>query len=140
MIAHPITVQLPLPLYDRLKHRAEQSHTTIEEEVLQAVAAAVPETMELDVDLNDALTQLAMLDDEALKRAAKSHLAGEIATQLESLHLRRQREGLNATQERELENYIKQYERAMLIRAQAAVLLKQRGVNESETNKRMGTW
>lgn len=131
MIAQPITINLPLSLYDRLKHRADESQTTVEDELLQLVAAAVPATTELSSELDNELGQLVLLDDNALWRAAQSHLSNDIAEQLEMLHLRRQREGLSPVEESELETNVRQYERAMLIRAQAAALLSQRGVDVS---------
>lgn len=132
MVAQPITINLPLSLYERLKHRAEESQTTIEDELLQLVAEAVPATAELGEELNNDLSQLVMLDDEALRRAATSHLSTEIAGQLGRLHRRRQREGLSPIESSELERSVKQYERAMLIRAQAAAVLNQRGIDVSE--------
>jgi hypothetical protein len=135
MIAQPVTINLPLSLYDRLKLRADESQTTIEDELLQLVAEAVPSTTELSAELDDELGQLVMLDDQALQRAASSHLSKEIAEQLELLHWRRQREGLSPSEESELENHVKQYERAMLVRAQAAAILKQRGIDVSQLDK-----
>jgi hypothetical protein len=57
----------------------------------------------------------------------QTHLPADAAARLEELHLKRQREGLTEQQENEAAALIRQYERVMLIRAQAAALLKQRG-------------
>jgi hypothetical protein len=46
---------------------------------------------------------------------------------MERLHLKRQREGLTENETQALNNQVHQYEQTMLIRAQAAALLKQRG-------------
>jgi hypothetical protein len=73
------------------------------------------------------MTPLATLNDADLWRAAQTRLPATVATRLEELHLKRQREGLTGQQEREAAALIRQYERAMRIRAQAAALLKQRG-------------
>ena len=127
MTVQTVTVNLPGPLYNRLKHRAEQTHRTVEVELVEAVTTALPETEELPSDLAEAIAPLALLDDDALWRAARSHLALEAAAQLEELHLKRQREGLTETETQTLAGLVRQYERAMLVRAQAAALLKQRG-------------
>jgi len=127
MAIQPVTLNLPSALYNRLKRRAEQTHRTVEAELLEVVAIAVPVTDEIPADLEDAISPLSLLDDEALWQAARSHLPKEATEQLESLHLKRQREGLTETESQTLAGLVRQYERAMLVRSQAAVLLKQRG-------------
>jgi hypothetical protein len=46
---------------------------------------------------------------------------------MEDLHLKRQREGLTDAEAKTLDGLVRQYERTMLVRAQAAALLKARG-------------
>ena len=132
MTVQSITVNLPSALYNRLKRRAEQTRRTVEAELLEVVATAVPIADELPPDLAEAISPLALLDDEALWRAARSHLPAEAASQMEELHLKRQREGLSEAEQQTLAGLVRQYERAMLVRAQAAALLKQRGHDVSE--------
>lgn len=127
MTVQSITVNLPEMLYDRLKQRAEQTQRSIEDELLETVAAAIPLTEELPDDLNDAIAHLHLLDDQALWRAAQSHLSTDMAAEMEQLHLKRQREGLTENEIQTLNNLLHHYERAMLVRATAAALLKQRG-------------
>ncbi len=115
-----------------LKRRAEKTHRTVEAELLEVVATAVPVADELTAELSEALASLTLLNDEALKQAARSHLSTEAAAQMEALHLKRQREGLNQTEAHTLAGLVEQYERAMLIRAHAALLLKQRGYDVSD--------
>jgi hypothetical protein len=99
---------------------------------LEVVAWAVPVAEDLPDDLNESLASLELLDDEALLRAARSHLPAETAAQLEHLHLKRQREGLSDGEQRDLAGLVRQYERSMLVRAQAAALLQRRGHDISE--------
>ncbi len=47
MTIQPITLNLPGHLYNRLKRRAEQAHRTVEAELLEVVASAVPVADEL---------------------------------------------------------------------------------------------
>ena len=47
--------------------------------------------------------------------------------ELESLHIKRQREGLLECEAQELADLVWQYERFIVVRAQAAALLQQRG-------------
>lgn len=132
MAVQPVIVHLPIPLYERLKHRAEQTHRTVEAELLEVVATAVPIADDLPADLAETIAALTLLDDEALWRAARSHLSAETVTQMENLHLKRQRERLTEVEAEVLTSLVRQYDRAMLIRAQAAALLKQRGYDVSE--------
>jgi plasmid stability protein len=127
MTTHAVTLNVPTPLYDSLKRRAERANRPVEAEVLDVLSAAVPATEQLPADLAAALAPLSLLDNESLWRAARSSLASEVAAQLEELHLKQQREGLTGAEAQTLAGLVKQYERAMLIRAQAAALLKQRG-------------
>ena len=132
MSVQPITVNLPTALYSRLRRRAEESRRTVEAELLDVVTTAVPVADDLPADLNEAISPLSLLDDTALWRAARSRMADATAAQLEALHLKRQRDGLTATEDQTLAGLVRQYERVMLVRAQAAALLKQRGHDVSE--------
>jgi plasmid stability protein len=127
MTVQSLTLNVPEALYHRLKRRAEQTHRPVEDEALDVLAAGVPVADELPPDLVEAISPLALLDDEALERAAGSRLAAEAAAQMEELHLKRQRQGLTDAEAQTLAALVRQYERAMLVRAQAAALLHQRG-------------
>ena len=127
MTVQVVTLHVPSPLYEQLKRRAAQAQRTVEAELLDVVATAVPVGDDLPADLAEALSPLALLDDVALWRAARSHLPVEAVAQLEDLHLKRQREGLDDAEAETLRGLVRQYERTMLVRAQAAALLKARG-------------
>jgi plasmid stability protein len=127
LTTHAVTLNVPGPLYDRLKQRAEKSNRPVEVELLDVLTAAVPGLDELPSDLAQAIAPLALMDDESLSRAARSGLAPEAAELLQELHDKRQREGLTESEAQTLAGLVKEYERAMLVRAQAAALLKQRG-------------
>jgi len=122
---------MPSALYDRIKRRAEQAHRSVEAELLEAVAMAVPAADELPPELAETISSLAHLDDETLQRAARSHFSAEKATELEALHLKRQDEGLTEDEAQRAAELTRHYEQAMLIRAQAMALLMQRGYDVS---------
>jgi len=128
MMSQTLTVKLPDALYTRLRERAQQANRTVEDEMLDVLATAVPVAGELPADLAEAISPLALLDDQALQRAARSHFAPDAAAQLEELHIKRQRVGLNETEGQSLAGLVRQYERAMVVRAEAALLLHRRGV------------
>jgi plasmid stability protein len=127
MTNQTLTLQVPAVLYSQLKQRADQAQRSVEAETLELLAATVPATEALPANLQEALTSLALLDDEALRRAACSRLGNEAAAELEALHFKQQREGLTDAETQRRGELIQQYERAMLVRAQATALLRQRG-------------
>jgi plasmid stability protein len=127
MTVRSLTIDLPDDLYDRVRQRAERAGRSVESELVKIVAAALPEADELAPELVHELASLNDLDDESLWQAARSHLAAEAASQLESLNLKQQREGLTDQERLTQSALLHQYERAMLVRAEAAVLLKERG-------------
>lgn len=127
MAVQTVTLALPAALYQQLKRRADATLRTVEDELLTVVATAVPASDELPQDLEDAISPLALLNDEALWRAARTRISPEATEHLEELHTKRRREGLSVAETHALTTLIWQYERAMLVRAQAAALLKQRG-------------
>ena len=126
-----MTLDLPDSLYQKLKARAAQTQRTVEAEALNVLATSVPVADELPEDLEAAISPLSLLDDTALWRAARMTFPTDAAQQLEGLHQKRQREGLNEAEGQTTAALVRQYERAMLVRAQVAALLKQRGHNVS---------
>lgn len=127
MSVQTVTLQLPETLYRHLKARADRTRRTVEDELLDVLVTAVPASDELPADLAEAIAPLAALDDAALWRAARSRFPTGAAARLEQLHLKRQREGLTEGEEQAAAALVREYERAMLVRAQATALLKQRG-------------
>jgi plasmid stability protein len=127
MTVQSITLNLPSAVYQKLQRRAQAAQRSIEAELLDVVVTAVPALDNIPADLNESVAQLQLLDDVALQRVARSTLPTETAQQLETLHLKQQREGLTPAERATAEALLNQYERHMLMRAEAVVLLKQRG-------------
>ena len=127
MTAQDVLVRLPQPLYEQLQARAARRQRTVADEVLDVLTGATPATEQLPEDLEHMVAQLVHMDDAALWQAARSRMPTDAAERLEALNLKRQREGLDAAEQQESDLLVRQYEQSMLVRAQAAVLLKQRG-------------
>jgi plasmid stability protein len=130
--AQAVLLRMPDELYHRLEQRAVWAHRSVEEELLDVITAAVETSGELPHDLAEALAPMALLDDQALWRAARSHLDAETASELETLNMKQQREGLLESEDQMRRPLLRRYERAMLVRAQAAALLKERGHDVAE--------
>jgi hypothetical protein len=124
---HPVTVNLPEPLYERLARRAERSQRTVEAELVEAVATLPDEPDALAADMAEAIAALDLLPDEDLWRAAAHSLDPEKAAAIEELHHKRQSQGLSTSESEGLATLMKEYTRILLVRSRSAALLKQRG-------------
>ena len=127
MPAHAITLQLPETLYQRLRQRSEWTHRSLETEALDAVAAGVSADDELSPELMKAVEALESLNDDELWRLGREAMSREASEELEALHFKQREEGLSPSEDAARARLIHEYERTMLIRAQAAKLLKDRG-------------
>ncbi len=127
MSLQTVTLELPEPLYERLRDRAALSQRSVEVEARETLASALQEDDSLPADLEAAIAPLALLSDAELWQAGRTRLSQKTVEQLAELNLKRQREGLTEAEAATAATLIHQYERVMLIRAEAAALLKQRG-------------
>lgn len=127
MTAHAITLHLPENLYEYFSKRVEWTRRSLEDEVLDAVASGASVEGELSTDLIDSIEALEKLDDEELWRLARETMPREASRKLESLHLKQQDEGLDPAEDAARAKLLREYERTVLVRAQAAKLLKDRG-------------
>ena len=132
MSSHAVTLHLEESLYDYFQKRATFKRRSLEEELLEAVELAGPKLQELPKELAQAVAQLPQLNDEAVWQIARDHLPRQSAQDLEALNHKRKREGLNPTEEESLDQLMASYERFLLLRAEAASLLKKRGYDVSE--------
>ena len=79
MASSTLTVRLPDRLYAQLRNRAEQANRTLEAELIDLLATAMPGEGEVLDRLDLELAGLEHFDEEALLRAAQSHLAKGMA-------------------------------------------------------------
>ncbi len=127
MSAQAVTLHLPASLYDLLRQRAGKARQSLEAEILDVVTSAIRPDDDLPADLREAVAPLRGLDDEALRRAAMDRFPEEAAERFAELNRKQQREGLTDEDTEALDHLRRGYERVMVVRAEAASLLKQRG-------------
>ena len=137
-MAHAVTLRLPSPLYEHFQSRADRDRRSLESVLLEAVAAKAGDEEELSPDLARSIAELELLTDDELWRAARNGLPGETKDRLEELNFKQQREGLTATEKELLEQLVCRYDEAVLMRAEAARILKQRGVDVSDARDDRG--
>lgn len=134
MSLQTITIQLPERLYRDVAKRARRMHRSVEEEVVAVVADALPTMNDLPSELTEELDQLTLLNDTELWQAAQTKLGEEAAAQMQTLVWKQQRDGLTTREQNKAEKLIQRYNRTMLVRAKAAVLLKTRGFDIASLN------
>ncbi len=127
MATQSLTVHLPDRLYSRLEERASDSNRTVEAELIEVLATAIPAEFEMPPELATELALLDQLDDASLWKLPREKLPAETSAHLEQMHLKQRGEGLNEPETNALGTTVRQYERMMLVRAHVAVLLKHRG-------------
>ena len=132
MSAQAVTLHLPTSLYDLLRQRAQETRRSLEAEILAVVTSAVRPDDDLPPDLREVVAPLRGLDDKALRRAAMDRFPEEAAARFSELNRKQQREGLTNEEIRALDDLRRGYERVMVVRAEAAALLKERGHDVSK--------
>ncbi len=135
MASKLVKLQLPEALYERFKHQAEQSHRTIEDELLYAVSKSNLEEEGLSPALAKELAAMNSFSDNALQKAARSRMPTRLYNKLNDLSDKQQKEGRASLTQEEIEHLNElayQYDRYILIRSEAAMLLKERGYDVSK--------
>jgi hypothetical protein len=132
-----VTVNLPETLYEQVKQHARQTQRSIEDELVAMVMAALPTVDDLPADLAHEIKQLAFLTEDELWQAARTTLTANDSKRMQELIEKRQHEGLSPDENLEIEQLAYRYDQTMLVRAQAAALLKERGQDISSLRQTM---
>ena len=127
MSAHEITLSVPDEIYEQIRVAAERARRSVEDVLREAITAAIPGA----AAPRSALAQMAYLNDAALWQAARSTMTLEQRDRLESLHAQKREGELTPADRDEERALLDLYQETLLVRAQAALLLKQRGYDIS---------
>ncbi len=132
MTVQSVTLSLPQTIYEQIRQAAEKAQRPLDEVLVEAVTAVAPVIDSASEQLRTGLAQMAYLNDLALWQAARATMSTEQRERLEALHHRQQQQGLTATEKVEDQALLTLYRETILIRAQAAVLLKGRSYDISD--------
>src|SRR5439155_6431741 len=99
----------------------------VQEELVHVVSLVVPGEPRLPPQFEQELGRLPALNDEQLWNAARTVVVADVDERLEELADLRRERGLDEQEVQEQARLLKECHRVMLIRAHAALLLKQRG-------------
>jgi len=132
MTTQEVTLNLPEAVYNQIRRAAEKAHRPVADLLVEAVIAAAPAMEPSAGPFRTALAQLTYLNDAALWQAARATMLESQRERLEALHVKQQREGLTTVEREEEQALLALYRETILVRAQAALLLKQRGYDVSD--------
>ncbi len=127
MTYQSVTIHIPSTIYKQIAQRAKRKQRTLEDEVASVITNALPTYEDLSTEFTDSLDQLAFLNDVELWQAAKTNLPAEASAQMQRLITKQQQSGLTSREQNQAEKLVSQYQQTLLVRAQAALLLKERG-------------
>ena len=124
-----ITLELPGDVYEQVRRHAEKARRPLEAALVDVIRAGVQQPEGMPGGVTDGLDQLRALDTPTLTELAQTRRSEEESAEIEALNLQQQRDGLGAEERRRRDTLLRRYERSLLIRAEAAALLQERGVD-----------
>lgn len=132
MSEQSVTINLPGPIYQKLKAWAEQKQHSLETELLELLVTVVPLEDELPRVITEAINALAQQNDKNLWKSARSRVPRRAQARFRTLISKRREQGLTPAEIEEMTNLQTLFDKVMLVRAHAALLLKERGFDISE--------
>lgn len=124
-----VIITLPEPIYQRLKRQSQLMERSVADELMAAVTSSLPEQETLPPDIEQELAELDLFTDQELWRAARMTTPVDKEERMQELVEKQQLEGLTPAEKQEAAVLSHFFNRIMLVRAKAAVLLKERGHN-----------
>ncbi len=121
------TIEVPLPLFQRLQRVAQNTHRSVEDVLSTTVNTALPSTPDLPAELADELAAMNLLSDQALWAATASAFSPTQQRRLEQLTDIGDQRKLTVAEAAELAQLLEAYDRAVLRRAHALAVLVHRG-------------
>ncbi|MGB0387207.1 MAG: hypothetical protein ACPGWR_20505 [Ardenticatenaceae bacterium] len=130
-----VTLDLPEPTYKQIRTAAKRARRPFNDVLVEAVTAVAPVFGTVPKQVRSDLAQMAYLNDAALWQAARATMSVKQRERLQALHHEQQRRPLTRQEQAEEQGLLALYRETMLVRAQAAVLLKQRGYDISDLSQ-----
>lgn len=135
MSLQQITISLPQKIYRQVQKQSQQMRRSVADEVTAVITASLPEQENLPAKLKEEMAQLTLFTDAELWQAARMTAPPEKTARMQELLDKQQLEGLTEGEKAEAERLARFFDRVMLARAKAAVLLQERGydIDQLET-------
>lgn len=122
-----VTIKLPNHIYRQLTWRSEQTKRPVADEAAQLVASALPNEDELSSDLAVEIEQLQELSDNELREIAQLKAVSADEALMQHLVEKQQRDTLTSDEMETAQALSQRFNRIMLLRANASLILKKRG-------------
>ncbi len=129
--AHTITLHLSNDIYLRIQRTAQVLKQPLETLLVNTVRTALPLAADLPAESVTDLTELSLLNDAGLWQKANATLTAEQQSQLTGYLEKQEKQPLTQAEQQAVASLLDEYDRIVLLRSQAAVLLKQRGYDVS---------
>lgn len=127
-----ITLELPPAAYEQLRRTASRQNRPVAEVVREIVLREIPDLPPLPADVEAELATFSHLSNDVLWLIARSNLTRQQQEALATLNDQAQRRPLIANEQSQQTELITAYDRTLIRRAQAALVLKQRGYDLSD--------
>lgn len=132
MMTTSVTIDLPNPLVQQLESIAREQHRSVSEMVRERLLQTWPSLPALPDDVEMELALFTGLSDDVLWLLARSTLAVSDREELANVNTLAQQRVLTELEQARQQALLDAYDRVMVRRAQAALLLKQRGYDISD--------
>ena len=132
MNSQQVNITLPQAVYEWVKRQSRLMQRSVADEVAAVVTASLPEQNTLPPDIEQELSELDLFTVEELWRAVRLTAPMEKTERMQALVEKQQMEGLTDSEKQEASILSHFFNRVMLVRAKAAVLLKERGHDISQ--------
>lgn len=134
MTLQRVTVSLSEKTYQKVRKLAQDRNRSVEDELATVVENALDKDdlwEGIPHDISKEIEQLRFLDDEHLQQAAELTIAEEKSERMQFLSQKQKAEGLTSSEREEVEQLQHLAHRVMLVGAEAATLLQERGFDIS---------
>jgi hypothetical protein len=127
-----ITFELPPAVFEQLRSTAHRQNRPVADVVKDIVLREIPVLPALPADVETELASFAQLSDDVLWIIARSTLTTQQQRKLANLNDKAQRRPLTQAEQGQQQQLIDAYDRTLVRRAEAALLLSQRGYDLSD--------
>lgn len=127
-----LTVAVSDHLYASLTAASRRTKRPINDIVVETISAIAPVTAREEGALRQSLAEMALLNDAALWRAARATMTDGQRERMAAIHEMAQESGLTLSEQTEEDALLRLYRETLLVRAQAAVLLANRGYDVAD--------
>jgi hypothetical protein len=126
-----VVIDLPMFAYEHLQQLATSQQRDLRSIASDLILAELPALPPLPVEIEQELAAFTHLSNEVLTLLANSTLSPQELAQLAQLNEQAQASKLSAVQEARRQQLLDAYDRILVRRAQAALLLRLRGQTQS---------